>query len=65
MAAKVIDLCSDPYCTNNATQVAVPPGVSGLRVPLCDKHAGRFVRLAAEREIPIEELGLMPIKRPA
>ena len=59
--SEVVDLCSDPYCMNNATQVAAPSKVPGLRIPLCDKHAGRFVRLAAEREIPIEELGLVPL----
>ncbi len=61
---EVIDLCSDPYCTNKATQAATPPGVSGLRVLLCDKHAGRFVRLANERGIPLEELGLSPLTSP-
>ena len=62
MAVKVVDLCSDPYCTNNATQVATPSKVPGLRVLLCDKHAGRFIRLADERRIPIEELGLAPLE---
>lgn len=56
----IIDLCCDPYCTAEATQSATPPGVSGLRLLLCDKHAGRFVRLAGERGIPIAELGLAP-----
>jgi hypothetical protein len=62
MAVKVVDLCSDPYCTNNATQVATPSKAPGLRVLLCDKHAGRFVRLASERGIELEELGLAPLE---
>ncbi len=58
----VIVMCSDPFCTATATQVAIPPGVDGLRVPLCDKHAGRFVRLASKRGIPLSELGLQPVE---
>jgi hypothetical protein len=61
----VIDLCCDPYCMNEATQSATPPGVDGLRLLLCDKHAGRFVRLANKRNIPLNELGLAPIPESA
>lgn len=54
----ITDLCCDPFCMSEATQAATPPGVDGLRVLLCDKHADRFVRLANERGIPVAELGL-------
>jgi hypothetical protein len=30
--------------------------------PYCDKHAGRFVRLATERGIELEELGLASLE---
>lgn len=60
----VTHLCCDPYCMATATQAATPPGVSGLRVLLCDKHAGRFVRLANERGIPLADLGLSMLGEP-
>jgi hypothetical protein len=59
----VIDLCSESLCMNNATQLAQPPGFPGLRVPLCDKHVGMFVRKAASKGIKLEELGLTPIEK--
>ena len=63
MTVKVIDLCSDPYCTNDATQVATPSKAPGLRVLLCDEHAERFVRSASQRGIELKELGLAPLNR--
>jgi hypothetical protein len=62
MGLPVIDVCAEGLCMNEATQVARPPGVPGLQVPLCDKHVGMFVRMAQEKGIGLDELGLSPIQ---